>query len=147
MRSSAWAVFACALAFACGGGESDPDSDLLYGPCDNPRCGNGTGASLLRSDGTCICSLMCHRGERCPQPSTGDVEAVCVDLGDVVANGYEGRCDLPCAADETCPDGSQCIGEVCRYRVRCATDDICPDGTRCIDEVCQSRADFDASTR
>lgn len=111
MRSSAWALVICVLAWAWGC-ESDPDSEFVYGPCD--RCGNG--ATLQSSDGTCLCARLCHVGEPCPQPLTGDVEATCVDQGDVINNGFDGRCDLPCSADATCPDDSECISGVCRYR-------------------------------
>lgn len=114
MRVSAWTTSMCLLALACASGESDSGADAIYGPCD--AC-DSAGPTLQSSDGTCICALFCHVGEEpCPQPLTGDVEAICVDQGDVVSNGYDGRCDLPCSAGATCPDDSECSNGFCRYR-------------------------------
>jgi hypothetical protein len=41
---------------------------------------------------------------------------MCQNQGDLVINGYTGKCVLSCPTTAMCPTGAECFNGTCRYR-------------------------------
>lgn len=77
----------------------------LYPPCmldEDPPCPRPYEQcyEFLAPDFT-ACTLPCEQNADCPQPATGEAEAVC-------AGQNEDQCVLDCSDGATCPDGMEC---------------------------------------
>jgi hypothetical protein len=103
-----------------------------YGDCINNdeavACVEGE-VCLTAQDGNGVCGLGgCMGDGDCAVPATGDAPPICVDLsgmGDMF-------CILDCSADQTCPDGMVCdgdIGGVCVWEPMAMGGGMCPDDT------------------
>lgn len=98
-------------------GTADDDVSEPTG-CDPYACDCGVGQTASGGPGTppsCVGTPLCNEDAECPATRGGEIEPLCMSNGDVVLNGYTGRCALPCTADSICPEGMQCISSVCQF--------------------------------
>jgi Cleaved Adhesin Domain len=77
-----------------------------YGDCaNNPDSTCLATETCLDDDGGGVCTETCTDAGDCEAaPETGDAPVACGDLGD------GDTCYLDCSADQTCPDGMECLG-------------------------------------
>ena len=81
------------------------DEGPLYPPCmldDDPVCPLPYEEcyDFLAPDYT-VCTLPCEQNADCPQPATGDAQAIC-------AGQSQDQCVLDCSDGAACPDGMEC---------------------------------------
>lgn len=82
-----------------GGGDANPydrcNFDFYFAPVE---CSGAHGGTAPDACAACLCGVGCSRDSDCPQPSTGNVDAECI----------EEACMLSCDGDAVCPDGMRC---------------------------------------
>jgi len=99
-------IFLASLGSVCACSDAEP--------ADPPACSNPYGCdcpqvSIGVSDRRrCVGAPLCNTSDECPMPIEAGRIAECLDRGDLVVNGFRGKCIIPC--DPDCPSGMECVG-------------------------------------
>jgi hypothetical protein len=116
-------VLSTALSCADGKGPSSQSTQSgnpagTQSGCNPYACDCGMGEQSSGGDSTpatCVGTPLCNDTSECPAARSGSIEPICRSNGDLILNGYSGKCVLPCDTTTTCPDDMQCISETCRF--------------------------------